>query len=189
MKTLQHYLAESKKDYNFVVKIAGPLPDEFEGTLKSKLEQFKVLSFDKTTTTPIQKQPIDFPNKSNCEVHVFAITCDYPVIPPEIAQRIKATGVDESAIRVHNAEDPSLDYIPVGEQVPSGHALLTDPHYKEAPSIDQKDHFGADYNKGFLKGLAAQAKERKKELGQNVEYKITKQKIDKSGLNSAIGSK
>jgi hypothetical protein len=187
MKTLHQYLAESKKDYNFVVKIAGSLPDDFEGTLKSKLEQFHVLSFVKTTTTPIQKQPIDFPNKSNCEVHVFAITCDYPVIPPEIAYRIKASGVDESSIRVHNAEDPSLDYIPVGDQVPSGNALLTDPAYKDAPLIAGKDHYGADYNKGFLKGLAAQAKDRKKD-GQNVEYKITKQKTDKTGLNSAIGS-
>lgn len=187
MKTLHQYLAESKKDYNFVVKIAGPLPDEFEGTLKSKLEQFKVVSFEKTTTTPIQKQPIDFPRKSNCEVHVFAITCDYPVIPPEIAQRIKAIGVDESSIRVHNAEDPSLDYVPLNDQEPSGNSLLTDPNYKEVDKVDQKDLFGPEYNKGFLKGLAAQAKEREK-LGQNVEYKITKQKIDKTGINSAVGS-
>jgi hypothetical protein len=118
---------------------------------------------------------------------VFAITCDYPVIPPEIAQIIKATGVDESSIRVHNAEDPSLDYIPYEDQEPSGDSLLTDPAYKEAPSVNSKDHFGAEYNKGFLKGLAAQAKERKK-IGQNVEYKIPKQKIDKTGLNSAMGS-
>lgn len=187
MKTLYQYLTESKKDYNFVVKVAGSLPDEFEGTVKSKMEQFKVVSFSKTTTTPIQKQPIDFPNKSNCEVHVFAITCDYPVIPPEIAQIIKATGVDESSIRVHNAEDPSLDYIPYEDQEPSGDSLLTDPAYKEAPSVNSKDHFGAEYNKGFLKGLAARAKERKK-LGQNVEYKIPKQKIDKTGLSSAMGS-
>ena len=70
---------------------------------------------------------------------------------------------------------------------PSGKALLADGEYKEADKIKQKDYFGAEFNKGFLKDLAKTAKQQKKENGQG-EYKLPKTKQNKEGAKSAIGS-
>lgn len=183
MKTLHDYLTESKKSYNFAIKIAGPVPEDFQDKIKSKLEKYKVSSFVYNSTTPIQAQPLDFPNKQNCEVHVYNVACSYPVIPPQIAAEIMECGIYESDIRVHNADDPTLAYLP-GDNT-TGPTAITD---SKREQIKAKDYFGDAHVTSFLKDIAKVAKERKKE-GQNVEYKLPKQKEDKLGMNSAIGGK
>lgn len=188
MKTLKEYLTECKKVYGFTVKIAGDVCDATEANIKSKLERYKVLEFSKVGTTPIQQQPIDFPNISNSEVNIYNMTFDYPVIPPEIVNDLMSVGIAEARIRVHNAGDPVLEYETFDELETSGQALLNDPHYKEADTIKVKDYFGDDFNKSFLKDLSAAAKQRKQALEQG-DVKLPKTKQDKSGLSSTIGSK
>ena len=172
MKTLHDYLTESKKTYDFTIKIAETHPEEFETKVKSKLDKYKVESFSHVSTTPIQAQPIDFPNKQNCEVHIYNFTCTYPVIPPQIVSEIMECGIYESSIRVHNTGDLALtDTVTVDNKGP----LLNDAHYKEAPNVKVKDYYGNDHITSFIKDIAKAAKERKKD-GQNVEYKLPKQK-------------
>ena len=61
MKTLKEYLTESKKVYDFKVKVAGDVPESFQENLKTALERCKVLKLEKISTTPIQSLPLDFP--------------------------------------------------------------------------------------------------------------------------------
>ena len=76
MKTLKEYLTESKKVYSFKIKVAGELPESFQENLKTSLERCKVAKLEKISTTPIQSLPLDFPTMSNCEVHIFEVTCE-----------------------------------------------------------------------------------------------------------------
>ena len=50
MKTFKEYLVENKKVYNFKIKIAGELPENFEKNLKEKLDRCGVMTFEKIKT-------------------------------------------------------------------------------------------------------------------------------------------
>lgn len=166
MKTFKEYLAESKKVYNFKVKVAGELPENFADRLKTSLECHNVATFENMGTTPIQKFPLDFPQKTNCEVTVFEVVTEYPVTAPEIAIKVKALGVHDNDFRVRGSSEPSEIEQVLLQAEPNDKALLDDPNYKEAGKVKVKDYFGADFNKSFLKDLEKAAKARKKELGQ-----------------------
>jgi hypothetical protein len=186
MKTFKEYLVESKKIYSFKVKVAGEIPEKFQEGLKSRLDRCKVLTFEKVTTTPIQKLPLDFPGMENKEVTVFEVVCEYPITAPEIAADVKNMGLDENCFRVRGSGEPSeVDQLSLDDEPAS--TLLDDSDYKEAGKIKHKDYFGDDFNKGFLKDLAKTAKERSKDTGKG-EYKLPKAKQDKAGAKSAMGS-
>lgn len=164
MKTLKEYLAESKKVYPFKVKIAGDLPENFEEKFKMALQKFSVNSFEKTKSTPIQESPVDFPNHSNVAVHVFEISLNYPVIPPQISSILNAgLRIPESCVKVRGAfeDDPTIEMDQ--DDTKKTKALLDSPYEK---GVKPKDYFGDDYNKSFLKDLEKAAKARKKEAGQ-----------------------
>lgn len=110
MKSLKDYLTESKKTYQFKVKVAGDLPEGFEKDLKGALEKYKVLGM-KHSTTPIQKVPLDFPEKENMEVHIFEVDLEYAVTD-QILQGylLDKTSVQSGCMKVRNANDPLEDY-------------------------------------------------------------------------------
>lgn len=186
MKTFKEYLTESKKVYQFKIKVAGELPEKFEESLKARLERCKVATFEKVETTPIQMVPLDFPNLTNKEVHIFNVVLEYPITSPEIAKEVKDVGLTEECFRVRGAGEPSEQEQLALDDKPA-EVLLADSQYKEAGKVAHKDYFGDDFNKGFLKDLAKAAKERNKEAGKG-EYKLPKAKQDKAGAKSALGS-
>jgi hypothetical protein len=189
MKPFKEYLAESKKVYDFKVKVAGELPESFQENLKTSLDRCKCMKLEKIKTTPIQQLPLDFPTMSNCEVHIFEVICEYPITGPEISSDIKALGLDEERFRVRGGDEPSEMEQSTQNEIINPDGLLTDSNYKEAANVKHKDYFGDDFNKGFLKDLEKTAKQRKKDQDGPTEYKLPKGKTDKSGLKSAMGSK
>lgn len=190
MKTFRDYLTESKKVYSFKVKVAGDLPEKFQENLKSSLEKFEVVTFDKMTT-PVLESPMDFPELSNRSITIFDLVLEYPITAPEISAHVKEQGVPEEYFRVRGSGEPSeIDQMIVDE---NGNAVLHDPFYTDQTKIKTKDYFGDDFNKSFLKELAKAAKDRKKELGQDkgdpdVLGSTPKVKQDKAGTKSALGS-
>jgi hypothetical protein len=179
MKSFKDYLAESKKTYPFKIRVAGDLPESFESKLKEQLAGAGVLSFEKTGKTPIQTQPMEFPELKNCEVHMYEVTCEYPITTPEVTEGVKALGLDEAHFKVRNSNDHAEDDVAEFSIEPSGKSLLEDPLYSEATKVKAKNYFGDDFNKGFLKDLEKTAKQRKKD-GPS-EYKLPKTKTDKAG--------
>lgn len=190
MKTFKEYLTESQKTWSFRIKVAGPLPENFESTVKDRLEKFGVAKFEKSTQTPIQKTVVDFPQLSNVEVTVYEVETNYPTTPPEIQNLVKASNLIKEefvVVRYATEELPTLDVEPTEK------SLLSDPTYSEQEKIKHKDYFGDDFNNTFLKDLAKAAKTRRKELGQDkgkpdVLGSSPKVKQDKTGAKSAIGS-
>jgi hypothetical protein len=188
MKSFKQYLTENQKVYSFKVKVAGDLPEKFQEGLKTRLDRCKVLTIEKVTTTPIQKLPLDFPNMENKEVHIFEVVCEYPVTAPEISQDIKNMGIDESCFRVRGSGEPTEEDQVMLDSDTNKEALLSETDLdKNSGKIKHKDYFGDDFNKSFLKDLEKSAKARKKDQGQ-IEYKLPKAKIDKSGAKSPMGS-
>ena len=195
MKTLKEYLIESKKVYSFKIKVAGDIVEGFEDQLKSRLDRCRVISFEKQSTTPVQKVPLDFPTLTNTEVTVYEAILEYPITSGEIAEDIKKIGLEEKFFRVRGSGEPTeVEQIEMHNEK-SGEAFLQDPGYTETENADHKEYFGAEFNTEFLKDLAAAAKEREAELGKNqsldpnVLGTLGKVESDKSGISSPVGSK
>jgi hypothetical protein len=186
MKSFKEYLTESKKQYPFKIKVAGELPENFEAKLKETLDDVKVSTCSKLSTTPIQATPLDFPQLENCEIHMFEVCCDYPIIDAEIVNRLKCMGLPESHFKVRNSNDPSVSIEEEFTLEPSGKSLLADGNYTEAETVKVKNYFGDDFNKGFLKDLEKTSKQRKKDQSGPSEYKLPKTKQDKLGTNAPL---
>ena len=186
MKTFRQYLAENKKVYNFKIKVAGDLPENFIKDFKSRMDRCGIVTLDETSRTPVQALPIDFPELKNMEVHIIEFISEYPVTAPEITKELIEMGLCEEHFRVRGSGEPSeMDQAALDQLV--GHGLVENPAAEV--KVKHKDYFGDDFNKGFLKELAKTAKEKKKEGTGLNEYELPKHKEDKAGTASAIGSK
>ena len=195
MKTYKEYLSEAKKTYSFKVKVAGDLPESFADDLKGRLDNRGILQFEQMKTTPVTEVPHDFPTLKNMEVHTFDVMTEYPITTSEIEKEIFEMSCCEAGYyKVRNSASPTeIDQITMGSKADYEGALLHDNEYKDGMKLKHKDYFGDDFNKGFLKELSKEAKERKKELGHDklkadVYQDTPKLKQDKAGVKSPVGS-
>lgn len=166
MKSFKEYLAESKKVYNFKIKVAGELPENFQDGLKNILDRYSIVTLEQIAKTPIQKLPLDFPEMENSEVTVFEMITEYPITSPEIQQYLNELGISSTRVRVRGAAEPSeIDQIEMqAKEDEDKGALLDDADYSETSAIDHKDYFGEDHKESFLQDLMKAQKERIKEL-------------------------
>jgi len=165
MKQFKDYLSESKKQFDFRVKIAGQFTTEQESAMKSLLSKFAVSGFKKTATTPIQALPLDFPQVKNCEVNIYEVLLDYPTTQQELTEYLTTSlGVNKQNLVVRRPGEPSEEYQTITE--PREGALLDDPDYKEAGSPQFEDYYGDKYNTGFVKELNDILKLQRKERGE-----------------------
>ena len=195
MKTYTQYLSEAKKTYSFKVKVAGDLPESFADDLKARLDNRGIMQFEQMKTTPVTEVPHDFPTLKNMEVHIFDVMTEYPITTSEIEKEIFEMECCKAGYyKVRNSASPTeIDQITMGSKVDYEGALLHDNEYKDGMKVKQKDYFGDDFNKSFLKELSKEAKDRKKELGHDklkadVYQDTPKLKQDKAGVKSPVGS-
>ena len=167
MKNFKEYLSESKKQYPFKIKVAGEFSKDQEKTLESLLDRYAVTNFKKSTTTPVQELPLDFPQLKNCEVHIYEVTLDYPSTQFELTEYL-ATGlsVHKQNLVVRTPGEPTEEYQTPVE--PREGALLDDPDYKESPDAQFEDYYGDKYNTGFVKELNDILKLQRKARGEEI---------------------
>jgi hypothetical protein len=170
MKSFTEYLTESKKQYDFRIKIAGEMSTEKEDTMKRLLGRFtneNTLTGFKKSKTPIQAVPLDFPQVKNCEVNIYEVTLDFPTTQFELTEYLAAElGIGKKNLVVRRPGEPSEEYqMPVEKR--EG-ALLLDPDYKEAGSPQFEDYYGDKYNTGFVKELNDILKLQRKERGEEI---------------------
>lgn len=171
MKRFTEYLQESlvAKKYEFRVKIAGDVTSDSEAKLESLLDKFKVSSFKKSGTTPVQKFPLDFPKIKNAQVSIYEVTLDYPTTQFELTEYlISGLSVTKESLVVRKPGEPLEEY-QSGEPIRQGEkALLTDPDYKEAGNPKFEDYYGDKYNSGFVKELNDILKLQRKARGEEI---------------------
>jgi hypothetical protein len=108
MKSFKDYLTESveEKKYAFKIKIAGDLPEHVEDTMKAALDKYKVSSFSKGKTTPIQPKLLDFPTLENTQMTIFDVELDYPATSQVLtAYMSEQTGLDPCCVRVRSLKE------------------------------------------------------------------------------------
>ena len=170
MKSFKEHQTESKKKYDFRIKIAGEMTTEQEDTMKSLLSRFttgNALVGFKKSKTPIQALPLDFPQVKNCEVNIYEVVLDYPTTQFELTEYLSsALGVGKQHLVVRSPFEATEEYQNI-EPKREG-ALLTDPDYKEAPNAQMEDYYGDKYNSGFVKELNDILKLQRKERGEEI---------------------
>lgn len=166
MKRFKEHLQESMaaKKYDFRVKIAGDV-SKADATLESLLNKWKVSSFKKSGTTPVQAFPLDFPKLTNEQVSIYEVSLDYPTTSQELTEYLAGSlCIARENFVVRRPGEPSEEYqTPVEKR--EG-ALLTDSEYKEAPNANFEDYYGDKYNSGFVKELNDILKLQRKARGE-----------------------
>ena len=172
MKAFTEYLQESVKKYDFKVKIAGDVTKEHEQRLESVLQRFKITSFKKTGTTPVQQFPLDFPKLQNQQVSIYEVTVDYPTTTAELTEYISSNlQIAKESLAVRRPGEPTEEYQEPKEKREG--ALLNDGEYKESPNAKFEDFYGDKYNSGFVKELNDILKLQRKARGEQIPSDVS----------------
>lgn len=165
MTSFKQKLIESKRTYDFKVKIAGTVTTEQEDTLKLLLAKYQIVEFKKAGKTPVQSFPLDFPRLTNEEVNIYEVVLDYPVASWELQNYLgNGLRINEQSIVVRRPGEPLEEY---QKEPPKSHGpLLTDNEFKEAPCVNFKDYYGDAYNMSLVKTLNDDLKAQHKARGQ-----------------------
>jgi hypothetical protein len=198
MKSFTEYLTESKKIYQFKVKIAGEQPDNCVEQLKRSLDQFHVGSVSKGNTAPIQERHSDFPEHTNVGMTIYDVTTEYPATALQIrdmaanglgialGQVVVRNMAEEREHEINHAYDKRTNTAVSGTpQSPSNHGDMVNDTYKYnlLKELGKEKHSMTQV-KGFNDQiLAKNAPGPAKEFGKN---KTTNKK---SGTTSVIGTK
>jgi len=189
MKSFKEYLTESKKVYEFKVKIAGECPDDCVEQIKASLAQFHVASVSSGKRTPIQERHSEFPEHKNVNMTVFDVTTHYPANSPQVhnliasglgmaANSIKVkTMAEEKEHAINHAHDVKTGQALVGKpQDPSDHSDLVDEKHKMnfLQELSKEKHQGTQY-KGYNDSILAPSVP-----GIAKEYKVKESTVEKA---------
>jgi hypothetical protein len=159
MKSFNEYLTESKKTYEFRIKIAGDLDEGFKTKLKGAMERFSVVKMDNGKRLPIAERHLDFPELENTNVTVFNIEINYPTTTQVLENYVsQVCGCELSRIRVRTAnQDAEHAEMKIKEKNSLDDTLLAT---EELGGESAQDKVGQKHISSFLKDLAADAKSR-----------------------------
>lgn len=162
-KSFVRYVAETKTDYNYVLKFAVyDMTDVMVDCLESCLKKYELKSASAFRKTPIQESPLDFPNVKNTPVYICNITMGYPASLDFLRTYVcNELGISAALLAVYSENDP--------RQIETDLYIdRTSPEFKEKYSARLgSDHcatetvpYGETYNIGFLQALEKVRKER-----------------------------
>ena len=150
MKSFKEYLTESKKVYEFKVKLAGDCPKDSSAKIKAALQQFKVASVSSGKSTPIQETQTDFPELKNVSMTVFDVTTDYPATSLQVRSMVSEhSGISASSVKVKSLAEEAEYEINHQHDEKSGKALLG----TDYEASNNQDLVGEKHAMQFLKEL------------------------------------
>jgi hypothetical protein len=155
MKSFKEYLTESKKVYEFKVKIAGDHSKDAVEHIKAALSEFHVASVGKPRTSPIQERQTDFPQHKNTQMTVYEITTNYPATSLQIRDCVAVgLGASHNCIKVHSALEEKEYEINHQYDERTGESLVG----KMQDPSDNSDLASENQKMSFLKDLNKQSR-------------------------------
>jgi phosphoketolase len=192
MTDFKQYLAESTKEYDYRIKVAGDLSEDFAARLETALKKYEVKSLSKGKKTPIQEVPLDFPNLKNQAVTIFELKTSYPASVFEMHSYISnIMRLQPNQLVVRKPGEPSEEYQEEikakAEQKSEFRSVLQDVEYKDAPKVKADEVYGDKANQSLLKELF-KAKKEKIEFAAKpkVEQEVQNNEGDKKNAASPL---
>ena len=162
MSTFKDYLTESTKSYDYKIKVAGQLEDDFANKLESALAKFEVAKMSAGKKTPIMTMPLDFPRLSNEEVTIFDVTTNYPASQRVMHEYLSdILRVPATHIVVRKPGEPTEEYqeqMQVAKNSEYQNKLL-DLEMKDSPKVNAEEFHSTKANMSLLKELLKDRKE------------------------------
>ena len=155
MSTFTDYLTEAAKSYDYKIKVAGPLADDFKNRMETALQKFELEKMSAGKKTPIQSVPLDFPALSNEEVTIFDVTTNYPCSVQALKEYLADyMNVNAAMIVVRKPGEPTEEYQDTMANPKSEYVnKLMDIEMKDAPKVNKDEYTGDKYNMSLLKEL------------------------------------
>ena len=156
MSTFSQYLTEATKSYDYKIKVAGVVADDFASKMESALAKFDVANMSAGKKTPIMTMPLDFPMLSNEEVTIYDVTTNYPASVREMKEYLSdILRIPATHIVVKKPGEPTEEYqdqMQVAQNSEYKNKLL-DIEYKDAPKVKGEDFHSTQANMSLLKEL------------------------------------
>lgn len=150
MKSFKQYLAESKKTYEFKVKVAGETTKDFAGMVKSALSPYELVKCSAGKTSPIQERQIDFPEERNLSVTYYDISTAYPATSAQVRDAIaEAAGISHAIIVVRTLAEEEEHSLNHKYDTTFGDKVLGNDY----PAGESQSSFGDAQVMNFLKEL------------------------------------
>ncbi len=156
MSTFTQYLTEAAKSYDYKIKVAGPLADDFKNRMETALQKFELEKMSAGKKTPIQSVPLDFPALSNEEVTIFDVTTNYPCSVQALKEYLADyMNVNAAMIVVRKPGEPTEEYQDTMANAGKSEYVnkLMDLEMKDSPVVNKDEHTGDKYNMSLLKEL------------------------------------
>ena len=156
MSTFSQYLTEATKSYDYKIKVAGVVADDFASKMESALAKFDVANMSAGKKTPIMTMPLDFPMLSNEEVTIYDVTTNYPASVREMKEYLSdILRIPATHIVVKKPGEPTEEYqdqMQVAQNSEYKNKLL-DIEYKDAPKVKGEEFHSTQANMSLLKEL------------------------------------
>jgi hypothetical protein len=179
MSTFTQYLTEAAKSYDYKVKVAGMIADDFKNRMETALQKFELAKMSAGKKTPIQSLPLDFPALSNEEVTIFDVTTNYPcsvnVLKEYLADYMN---VNASMIVVRKPGEPTEEYqdqiADAGKSDFANKLASVEEKFEKHP-VKGEDHFGDKHNMSLMKELLKTRDRNLGEIEKGTDNKTQKQ--------------
>lgn len=172
METFVNYYNAAKKDYKFTIKLAkNDLNEDEIGRLEKKLQKWNLKSMSAMKKTPIQLDPLDFPNVRSCEVNITEVVLEYPITPDALLREVAdAVEIDEGSVATYAENDPRHQYLDEwNERMVDNEEYFS--KYKTRLGNPEdwapEPAYGEEYNSSFLQSLEKTRKDRNEVIETN----------------------
>ena len=162
-KSFTSYVAETKTDYNYVLKFAvQEMSDEMIDMLESCLKKYELVKASAFRKTPIQESPLDFPNIKNTPVFTCDLTMGYPASLDFLRTFLcNNMGISPAQLAVYSDNDPrqietDLYLDRNSPEFKKKYKTRLGSDYEETETVP----YGEKYNTSFLQVLEKVSKER-----------------------------
>jgi len=162
-KSFTSYVAETKTDYNYVLKFAvQEMSDEMIDMLESCLKKYELVKASAFRKTPIQESPLDFPNIKNTPVFTCDLTMGYPASLDFLRTFLcNNMGISPAQLAVYSDNDPrqietDLYLDRNSPEFKKKYKTSLGSDYEETETVP----YGEKYNTSFLQELEKVSKER-----------------------------
>ena len=173
MSTFTQYLTEAAKSYDYKIKVAGPIADDFKNRMETALQKFELAKMSAGKKTPIQSVPLDFPALSNEEVTIFDVTTNYPCSVNALKEYLADyMNVNAAMIVVRKPGEPTEEYQDQMEKAGKSEYVnkLMDIEMSDSPKVNKDELTGDKYNMSLLKELMKTRKDVEAEIEKGADH-------------------
>lgn len=137
MKSFSNYLFESKKTYEFKVRIANcDLDSESMDKIETALKQFDLISVSKVKNFPAEDRSIEFPKVGTCEIKDFDIELNYPTTDIAVRMAVAhAVGLKLDSVMAYTKEgfEQRMKDIDQSKEFKKGSSVLSKEKLEDQP--------------------------------------------------------